>query len=53
LTARALSGQSTPSSETSEVRWVPALEIPGYPMDRSMRIRIDDYLTPDKPPVVT
>ena len=52
LTARALSGQPTPSSESSEVRWVPASEIPGYTMDRSMRIRINDYLACDKSPVV-
>jgi hypothetical protein len=52
LTARALNGQPTPSSESSEVRWVPASEIPGYTVDRSMRIRINDYLACDKPPVV-
>ena len=52
LTARALSGQPTPSSESSEVRWVPAAELPGYTMDRSMRIRISDFLTRGKPPVV-
>ena len=52
LTARALSGQPTPSSESSEIRWVPASEIPGYTMDRSMRIRINDYLARDKSPVV-
>jgi ADP-ribose pyrophosphatase YjhB (NUDIX family) len=52
LTARARSGRPTPSSESSEVRWVPAAEIPGYTMDRSMRIRINDFLTPSKPPVV-
>jgi len=52
LTARALSGQPTPSSESSEIRWVPASEIPGYTMDRSMRIRINDYLACDKSPVI-
>ena len=52
LTARALSGQPTPSSESSEVRWVPVSELPGYAMDRSMRIRISDFLTRGKPPVV-
>jgi hypothetical protein len=44
LTARLLGGQPTPSSESSEVRWVAAAEVPGYTMDRSMRIRIDDFL---------
>ena len=53
LTARALSGQPTPSSESSEVRWVPVSEVPGYTMDRSMRIRINDFLTPSKSPVVS
>ena len=52
LTARALNGRPTPSSESSEVRWVPASEITGYTMDRSMRIRINDYLARDKSPVV-
>ena len=51
LTARALSGQPTPSSESSEVRWVPAAEVPGYAMDRSMRIRINDFLTRTSPVV--
>jgi ADP-ribose pyrophosphatase YjhB (NUDIX family) len=44
LTARAVGGQLTPSSESSEVRWVPAAEAVGYGMDRSMRIRLDDFL---------
>lgn len=53
LTARPLRGQPTPSSESSEVRWVPAAEIPGYAMHRSMHARVSDYLTPGKPPVIT
>jgi len=53
LIARPLSGQPTPSSESSEVRWVPASELPGYTMDRSMRIRINDFLTPGRPPAVS
>ena len=52
LTARALSGRPMPSSESSEVRWVPAAEAAGYAMDPSMRIRINDFLT-RKSPVVT
>jgi ADP-ribose pyrophosphatase YjhB (NUDIX family) len=52
LTARALSGRPMPSSESSEVRWVPASEVPRYTMDRSMRLRINDFLTPGKPPVI-
>jgi ADP-ribose pyrophosphatase YjhB (NUDIX family) len=53
LTARPLAGKPTPSSESSEVRWVPASEIPGYTMDRSMRIRINDFLARNESPVIT
>jgi ADP-ribose pyrophosphatase YjhB (NUDIX family) len=53
LTARAVSGQPTPSSESSEVRWVPESELPGYTMDRSMRIRINDFLSRSGSPVIT
>jgi 8-oxo-dGTP pyrophosphatase MutT (NUDIX family) len=53
LTARALSGQPTPSSESSEVRWVPRPELSQYVMDRSMHIRISDFLESGKSPVVT
>jgi ADP-ribose pyrophosphatase YjhB (NUDIX family) len=53
LTARPLSGQPTPSSESSEVRWVPEAELPGYTMDRSMRIRINDFLSRSDSPVIT
>jgi ADP-ribose pyrophosphatase YjhB (NUDIX family) len=52
LTARPLSGQPTPSSETSEVRWVPVSEVPDYTMDRSMRIRVNDYLDRKESPVI-
>lgn len=52
LTARPLSGQPTPSSETSEVRWVPVSEVRNYTMDRSMRIRIDDYLDRKESPII-
>ena len=53
LTARPLSGQPTPSSESSEVRWVPASEVREYTMDRSMRIRINDFLARNDSPVIT
>lgn len=52
LTARPLGGQPTPSDESSEVRWVPEAELPGYTMDRSMRIRINDFLAHNKSPVI-
>jgi hypothetical protein len=53
LTARRLTGQPTPSSESSEVRWVPASEVAGYTIDRSMRIRIKDFLARHDSPAVT
>jgi ADP-ribose pyrophosphatase YjhB (NUDIX family) len=43
LIARAIGGQPTPSSETSEVRWVPLREVAGYQMDPSMRLRVQHY----------
>jgi 8-oxo-dGTP pyrophosphatase MutT (NUDIX family) len=53
LTARPLRGQPTPSSESSEVRWVPASEVLGYTMDRSILTRINDYLARNETPVIT
>ena len=44
LTARATGGEPTRSEESSEVRWVPRVELGGYAMDRSMRLRIGHYL---------
>ena len=44
LTARAVGGSPAPSTETTEVRWVPVGHLGGYQMDRSMRMRIDHYL---------
>ena len=52
LTGRPVGGELTPSSETSEVRWVPASEIGGYAMDHSMRIRIGHYLEKQGSPVL-
>ena len=44
LTARATGGQPTPSSETSQVLWVPQAELASYQMDQSMRLRVQHYL---------
>jgi ADP-ribose pyrophosphatase YjhB (NUDIX family) len=44
LTATATGGQPTPSSESSNVRWVKVSELADYRMDRSMRKRVDHYL---------
>lgn len=49
LTGRATGGQPTPSSETSEVRWVAPGDVGAYTMDRSMRLRVEHYLTGDGP----
>jgi ADP-ribose pyrophosphatase YjhB (NUDIX family) len=52
LTARPLGGQPTPSSESSEVRWIAVSDVHGYTMDRSMRIRINDFLARSDSPVI-
>jgi ADP-ribose pyrophosphatase YjhB (NUDIX family) len=52
LTARPVAGHPTPSSESSEVRWVPPSAVPGYTMDQSMRGRINDFLAHKESPVV-
>jgi ADP-ribose pyrophosphatase YjhB (NUDIX family) len=44
LTARPIGGEPTPSSESSEVRWIRRANVTGYQMDRSMQLRIGDYL---------
>lgn len=52
LTARPVGGSPSPSDESTEVRWVPVSEIPGYNMDRSMRLRITDYLGERASPIL-
>lgn len=44
LTARAVGGELSGSSETSEARWVRPDEVPGYDMDQSMRLRVEHLL---------
>jgi ADP-ribose pyrophosphatase YjhB (NUDIX family) len=53
LTARPVSGQPTPSDESTEVRWVSSSAARELTMDRSMRIRINDYLDRKASPVIT
>jgi hypothetical protein len=53
LTARPLSGQPTPSSESSEVRWGSPSVLRSYTMDWLMRIRINDFLSRNESPVIT
>jgi 8-oxo-dGTP pyrophosphatase MutT (NUDIX family) len=50
LTARPIGGHPSPSSESTEVRWVTSDEILGYAMDRSMRTRVKHYLRRDPQP---
>ena len=42
--ARMLGGTLTTSSESSEVRFVPASEIPDYRMHPSIRLRVQHYI---------
>lgn len=44
FTARPLSGEPTPSDESKEVVWVPKPKLAGYRMDRSMRLRVEQFL---------
>jgi ADP-ribose pyrophosphatase YjhB (NUDIX family) len=44
LTARATGGHATPSDESLDVRWVDRENVGGYRTDRSMGLRIGDYL---------
>ena len=52
LTARPTGGAPTPSDESTEVRWVKPSEVTGFHMDRSMRMRIGDYLDRPASPVL-
>src|SRR4051812_20754970 len=45
FTARPLSGVPTTSSETRDVEWVDRGRVDALPMDRSMRLRIEHYLS--------
>ncbi|GGO82301.1 NUDIX hydrolase [Nonomuraea cavernae] len=52
LTAQAISGKPTPSDESREVQWVPREEVAALQMDRSMRMRIDHYLSGASSPYI-
>ena len=45
FTARPISGNPTTSSETRRVEWVDRTAVADLPMDRSMRLRIDHFLS--------
>ena len=52
LTARPVAGQPTPSDESAEVRWAHPSAADGLTMDRSMRIRLRDYLDHKASPIL-
>ncbi|BFU45771.1 NUDIX domain-containing protein [Krasilnikovia sp. MM14-A1004] len=43
--ARPVGGTPKTSSESTDVRWTPVPEIAALPMDRSMRMRLDHFLS--------
>ncbi|MFC7278574.1 NUDIX hydrolase [Paractinoplanes rhizophilus] len=45
FTARPVGGTPQTSDESTEVRWVEPEQIEALPMDRSMRMRVNHYLT--------
>ena len=45
VTARPVGGTPTPSTESREVRWFAPGAVGLLPMDRSMRLRLEHYLT--------
>lgn len=45
LSGRFVGGKPTPSSESTEVHWIEPAQLANLQMDRSMKRRIDHYLT--------
>ncbi len=52
FTARALSGEPTPSTESSQVVWVSPNAIDGYEMHPSMRQRVRHYIDGQEQPYI-
>jgi 8-oxo-dGTP pyrophosphatase MutT (NUDIX family) len=50
LTAVRVAGDLTPSDESTQVSWVERDGLLDYPMDRSMRLRIEHYLADSASP---
>ena len=50
--ARPTGGEPTPSSESSDVRWVPPDDIDRYPMHPSMRQRVEHLLEHRREPYI-
>jgi 8-oxo-dGTP pyrophosphatase MutT (NUDIX family) len=53
LVARPLSGQPIPTDESFITQWMHPSEVNKLQMDRSMRLRIENYLRSELEPVVT
>jgi ADP-ribose pyrophosphatase YjhB (NUDIX family) len=53
LTGRLLGGSLRTSSESSEVRFVPAADIPAYEIHPSIRMRISHYLEEQATPYIS
>lgn len=49
FTARPLGGTPTPSSESRHVEWIDRAAVDSLPMDRSMRMRIEHFLSDRAP----
>lgn len=52
FTARAVGGAPAPSSESTQVRWVPPSQVAELTMDRSMRDRLERFLSGAEEPYV-
>lgn len=52
LTGCPVGGQPMPSAESVEVRWILPSEVSGLTMDRSMRVRVNDFLSRTATPVI-
>ncbi|ONI79105.1 NUDIX hydrolase [Kribbella sp. ALI-6-A] len=53
LKGRALSGTPTPSDESTKVEWVATSQLDSLQMDRSMQMRIEQYLRRSDTPYLT
>jgi 8-oxo-dGTP pyrophosphatase MutT (NUDIX family) len=50
FTARPIGGAPTPSSESTQVRWIAPDEVGALTMDRSMRMRLDHFFASPQVP---
>ncbi|NDU75686.1 NUDIX domain-containing protein [Actinomadura sp. DSM 109109] len=52
VTGRSTGGRLASSDESEEVRWIALNAVALLRLDRSMRLRIDDYLSPKDKPII-